>query len=156
MAVLWMGLVLIAVAGVWQYRTALIQDRRDQLKTVVQQGESVVKHYYALTQKNAMSDDEARRRTLEALSIMRYGKDGYLTVNDSRPVMLMHPFAPDLVSKDQSGFADPTGKHLFQELVKVSNKDGGASLTTSGTGQAAAGTRRCKRPRMRCDSHLGT
>ncbi|CAG9269580.1 Methyl-accepting chemotaxis sensory transducer [Paraburkholderia caribensis] len=125
MAVLWIGLVLIAVAGVWQYRTALIQDRRDQLKTVVQQGESVVKHYYALTQKNAMSDDEARRRTLEALSIMRYGRDGYLTVNDSRPVMLMHPFAPDLVDKDQSGFADPTGKHLFQELVKVSNKDEG-------------------------------
>ncbi|MFP3505748.1 methyl-accepting chemotaxis protein [Burkholderia sp. SIMBA_062] len=125
MAVLWIGLVLIAVAGVWQYRAALIQDRRDQLKTVVQQAGSVVKHYYGLVQKNAMSEDEARRRALEALSIMRYGKDGYLTVNDSRPVMLMHPFAPALVGRDQSSFADPTGKHFFQELVKVSTEDGG-------------------------------
>ncbi|WP_180722607.1 methyl-accepting chemotaxis protein [Paraburkholderia largidicola] len=124
-AVLWIGLVLIAVAGMWQYHASLIKDRRDQLIGLVQEGASVVKHYFALAQQNVMSEEEAKKRTLEALSILRYGKDGYLAVNDSRPVMLMHPFAPDLVGKDQSGFADPNGKHIFQDLVKVSGQEGG-------------------------------
>lgn len=124
-AVLWIGLVLIAVASVWQYRDSLIKDRRAQLVALVQQGQSVIKHYYALSQQSAMSEDDAKKRSLEALSIMRYGTDGYLTVNDSRPVMLMHPFAHDLVGKDQSGFTDPTGKHVFQDLVKAASGNGG-------------------------------
>ena len=124
-AVFWAGLVLIAAVGMWQYRAALIKDRRDQLIGLVQEGESIVNHYYALAQKKAMSDDEAKNRALEELSILRYGKDGYLVVSDSRSVVLMHPFAPDLVGKDQSGFTDPTGKHVIQELVKAASQDGG-------------------------------
>ncbi|MEX3954148.1 methyl-accepting chemotaxis protein [Paraburkholderia sp. EG287B] len=124
-AVLWIGLGLISGAGVWQYRASLMKDRRDQLISLVQQGQSVVAHYYSLAQQKAMSEDEAKKKALDALSFMRYGKDGYLTVSDSRPVMLMHPFAPDLVGKDESGFTDPTGKHLFSDLVRVGSQEGG-------------------------------
>ncbi|RDV00984.1 chemotaxis protein [Trinickia dinghuensis] len=124
-AVLWIGLILIAAAGVLQYRASLLKDRRNQLISLVQQGESVMQRYNTLAQQGVMSEDEAKKKALEVLSYMRYGQDGYLTVNDSRPVMLMHPFAPDLVGKDESGFADPTGKHLFKELVKVGSENGG-------------------------------
>ncbi|MEJ8796155.1 methyl-accepting chemotaxis protein [Trinickia caryophylli] len=123
--VLWIGLILIAVAGVWQYRESMLQDRREQLKAIVQQGESVIKHYYALSQQHAMSEDEARKKALEALSIMRYGHDGYFSVNDSKSVMLMHPIKPQLVGKDMSSFTDPAGTHLFLDIVKAGSQEGG-------------------------------
>lgn len=130
-AVLWTGLVLVAVAGAWQYRASLIKDRRDQLISLVQQGQCVIQHYYTLFQQNAMGEADAKKRALETLSSMRYGKDGYLTVNDSGAVMLMHPFAPELVGKDLSGFIDPAGKHIFQDLVKVSSGEGGGFVNYS-------------------------
>src|SRR5689334_14753533 len=96
-AVLWVGLILIAIAGVWRYHESLLQDRRDQLKSLVQQGESVAKHYYALSQQHVMTEEEAKKQTLETLKVMRYGEDGYFSINDSKSVMLMHPIKPQLI-----------------------------------------------------------
>ncbi len=60
-AVIWVGLILIAAAGVLQYRASLLKDRRNQLISLVQQGESVLKHYYSLAQQNAMSEEKAKK-----------------------------------------------------------------------------------------------
>jgi methyl-accepting chemotaxis protein len=124
-AVLWVGLILIAIAGVWRYHESLLQDRRDQLKSLVQQGESVAKHYYALSQQHVMTEEEAKKQTLETLKVMRYGQDGYFSINDSKSVMLMHPIKPQLIGKDLSNFTDPAGNHLFLDIVKVGSQEGG-------------------------------
>jgi methyl-accepting chemotaxis protein len=124
-AILWIGLVLIGAFGAWQSRASMIADRRDQLTTLVEQANSIVNRYYTLSQQHAMSEADAKKQALDTLSALRYGTDGYLSVNDSQPVMLMHPFKAALVGKNLSGFTDPAGNHLFVDIVNAANQGKG-------------------------------
>jgi methyl-accepting chemotaxis protein len=86
---------------------------------------SVVESYYSAYERRELGVDEARRQALSALSKLRYGKDGYFSVNDSNAVELMHPIKPEFAGKDMSGFADPDGHHVYTDLVKAGNREGG-------------------------------
>ncbi len=124
-AVLWIGLVLIGIMGAWQYRSQTVENRRDQLMSVADQAMSVVAYHYALFQQHEVSEDEAKKNALRVLSKLRYGSDGYFSVNDSRSIELMHPIKPELAGKDMSGFADPNGNHVYLDLVKAGDYVGG-------------------------------
>ncbi|WP_242539874.1 methyl-accepting chemotaxis protein [Trinickia mobilis] len=128
-AVLWIGLVLIGVMGAWQNRASTIADRREQLTSLVDEAMSIVNFYYTASQQHTISEDDAKKKALETISKLRYGKDGYFSVNDSQSVMLMHPFKPEMVGKNMSGFKDPDGNNLFNDIVKAANQDGGGFVS---------------------------
>jgi methyl-accepting chemotaxis protein len=116
-AVLWIGLILIGGFGAWQNRASMIQDRRDQLTSLIDQANHIVNRYYTLAQQHTLTEDEAKKQALETLAAMRYGKDGYISVNNSQSVMLMHPIKPEMDGKNFSQFTDPAGNHLFVDIV---------------------------------------
>src|ERR1700744_1932435 len=124
-AVLWIGLILIGGFGAWQNRASMISDRRDQLKSLIDQANHIVGRYYALAQQHTLSEDEAKKQALDMLASMRYGKAGYISVNDSQPVILMHPIKPELNGKNVAQFTDPLGNHLFVDMVNQGNHEGG-------------------------------
>ncbi|NML30264.1 methyl-accepting chemotaxis protein [Paraburkholderia antibiotica] len=124
-AVLWAGLILIGGFGAWQNRTSMISDRREQLRSLIDQANHVVGRYYALAQQHALSEEDAKKQALATLAAMRYGKDGYISINDSQPVMLMHPFKTEMIGKNLAQFTDPDGNHLFVDIVNAGNHDGG-------------------------------
>jgi methyl-accepting chemotaxis protein len=124
-AVLWFGLILIGGFGAWQNRASMVSDRRDQLTSLIDQANHVVARYYAMAQQHAITEDEAKKQALATLESMRYGKDGYISINDSQPVMLMHPFKKEMVGKNLAQFADPAGNHLFVDIVNAGNHEGG-------------------------------
>jgi methyl-accepting chemotaxis protein len=68
-----------------------------------------------------------QEEALKAIASMKYGKDGYYWINDSKPTMIMHPINKALDGKDLTETKDPTGKQLFVEMSKVANekKEGG-------------------------------
>jgi methyl-accepting chemotaxis protein len=120
-AVLWVGLVAIGIVGAWQNRTSMIDDRREQLTTLVGEAYSVVAHYAALAANKTLTEAEAKKRALDAVGAMRFGSDGYLSINDSQPLMVMHPMKPALVGQNVGGFTDPNGNKLFMDIVKAGN-----------------------------------
>ncbi|CAE6799798.1 methyl-accepting chemotaxis protein [Paraburkholderia haematera] len=124
-AVLWTGLILIGGFGAWQNRASMISDRRDQLTALIDQANHIVNRYYTLAQQHTITEDEAKKQALETLAAMRYGKDGYISVNNSQSVMLMHPIKPELVGKNMTQFTDPAGHHLFTDIVDAGNHEGG-------------------------------
>ena len=124
-AVLWIGLILIGGFGAWQNRASMISDRRDQLRSLIDQANHIVERYYTLAQQHTITEEEARKQALDSLKAMRYGADGYISVNNSQSVMLMHPFKPEMVGKDLTQFTDPAGNHLFVDIVNAGNRDGG-------------------------------
>jgi len=124
-AILWIGLILIGAFGAWQNRSSMIADRRDQLTTLVEQANSIVNRYYTLSQQHVMSEADAKKQALDTVAAIRYGTDGYFSINDSQPVMLMHPFKPALVGKNLAGFTDPAGNHLFTDIVTAANQGKG-------------------------------
>jgi methyl-accepting chemotaxis protein len=123
--ILWIGLLLIGAYGAWQTRGTMVRARQAQLVSLVDQATSIANRYYALAQHHTLSDDDARRDALAMIGALRYSTDGYFSINDSRPVMLMHPIKPELDGKQLADFTDPDGNHLFIDIVKAGNQDGG-------------------------------
>lgn len=78
----------------------------------------------AIYNKAGLTDAEKQQEAFNAISTMRYGGDNYIWINDMRPFMIMHPMKPAMNGTDLSTFADPNGKKLFVEMVKVCAEKG--------------------------------
>ncbi|WP_109477612.1 methyl-accepting chemotaxis protein [Paraburkholderia sp. C35] len=127
-AVTWVSLLMICGFGAWHNRVSMIEDRREQLASLVEQARSVSAHFYELSQQGTISEADAKKQALEVLASMRYGTDGYMSVMsvaDSKLIMVMHTFLKNIVGKDVSGFADPNGKHIFVEIAHASEDSHG-------------------------------
>ena len=77
------------------------------------------------------SEERQKARALDILKTLRYGPDrtDYVWVNDSQPVMIMHPFKPELNGQDLSETADPDGKKLFVDMAAVCAEAGEGFVT---------------------------
>ncbi|GJH11562.1 cache domain-containing protein [Caballeronia novacaledonica] len=128
-AVLWIGLIAIGIIGAWQNRTSMIDDRKEQLKTLVNEAYAITAHYAALAADKTLTEEEAKKRALEVVGAIRYGTDGYLSINDSHPTMVMHPIKPAMNGKDLSTYTDPAGNRLFVDIVKAGDQQGGGFIS---------------------------
>ena len=104
-------------------RSLLLQEKKEKLKDLVNAAYGVLENYYKGSQ-----EDQAKimgdAKTL--IGSLRYGPENkdYFWINDTKPVMVMHPYKPDLNGKDMSGYEDPNGKKLFVEFVRVCREKG--------------------------------
>ncbi|MFN7010918.1 MAG: methyl-accepting chemotaxis protein [Allorhizobium sp.] len=105
------------------YRS-LADERRAGLASIDQTALAVFAKYHKLEQDGGLTRDEAQAKALEVIGAMRYGKDGYLWVNDVNAHMVMHPIKPELNGKDLSDLKDPTGKRIFAEFARVVKESG--------------------------------
>jgi methyl-accepting chemotaxis protein len=130
---LWLPLILsfvcflgISITDAYQMRASELEDRKTDLMHATDLALAVVKTYADEADAGRLSVDEAKKRALEAVRRMRYGKDGtgYFTIFDSRPVILMHPTLPQLQGQDVGNFADPNGFHFYQATVDLIKRDG--------------------------------
>lgn len=96
------------------------------LKTrhVVESVWGVLDYYAKQAKADSMPLDQAKQEAIGVIKNLRYEKDDYFWINDTRPYMVMHPFKPELNGKDLSGFRDPNGKRLFVAFVEVCKTDG--------------------------------
>ena len=69
-----------------------------------------------------------QEEALTTITNMKYGKDGYFWINDSKHIVKGHGANPALVGKDVTNLKDPNGLYLFQEIVKGANKNKDGSL----------------------------
>ena len=74
-----------------------------------------------------VSDIEAQIQTelLEEIGKIRYGKNGYLFVDDWEGVVLMHGTQPQLIGKNIWNFEDSKGVKVVQHLIAASQTEAG-------------------------------
>ncbi len=118
------GLLLVGAIGLHRLNGVLLEDRMVKTRNLAEVAHSVIVRYHARAQAGELSEADAKRLALADLEVMRYDEKEYFWVNDMGPVMVMHPFAKQLVGKDLSENKDPNGKRLFVEFVNVVKKDG--------------------------------
>lgn len=70
--------------------------------------------------------DSAKTLAAARIEQVRYGDEykDYFWIIDKQPVMIMHPYRPELINKDLSEYQDPNGKLLFVEATKVIARNG--------------------------------
>ncbi|MGL1919731.1 MAG: cache domain-containing protein [Hyphomicrobiales bacterium] len=94
------------------------------LVPIVEQSMSIIQANYDKFKAGEISEEEAKTTALEVIRVQRYGGSGYLWVNDSNNVMIMHAVKPSLETKDLSGLQDTDGVYIFQEMTKVVQASG--------------------------------
>lgn len=69
---------------------------------------------------------QAKEEAALLISEMRYGDEfkDYFWITDTTPVMIMHPYRPELNGTDLSDYRDPRGKNFFVDIVNIVEKEG--------------------------------
>ncbi|MFL0809669.1 MAG: methyl-accepting chemotaxis protein [Agarilytica sp.] len=105
-------------------RDMLYQERKAETKQVVEAAFGIMEYWGNKSTRGEISKEEAQNIVIEQLKALRYDGKQYFWINDRRPFMIMHPYKPALDGTDISKNADPTGKRLFVEMVKVVDQSG--------------------------------
>ncbi len=108
-----------------QIHEDLFAAKGEKTRHVVQSAAGILKHYHSLETAGTLSREEAQAQAKEVVRGLRYDDKEYFWINDQTPVMIMHPINAKLEGQNLSGFKDPDGKALFNEMVRIS-KDKGA------------------------------
>jgi len=117
---------LLVLAGFWLHgeRSALLSQKQEKARNLVEIPYSVVVKFHQLEANQQLSRAEAQQRALEVIRPMRYEGSNYFWINDLHPAMVMHPMKPEIEGKDLSDYHDPAGKALFIEMAKTVRQDG--------------------------------
>ncbi|WP_413701550.1 cache domain-containing protein [Psychromonas sp. KJ10-10] len=87
---------------------------------------SVASEYNDDFSNGLISLDEAKQRAAEHIGKMRYGEEqkDYFWIISSAPEMIMHPYRPDLIGSDLSGYQDNHENKLFLDAVRLVQEKG--------------------------------
>lgn len=109
-----------------QLEKSLMARKKEMIREQTETAWSLLNDYHDRELSGELSTSEAQLRAILRIGKLRYGpeKKDYFWINDMTPRIIMHPYRPDLVKQDVSGFKDPHGKRLFLEMAQLAKKQG--------------------------------
>jgi len=111
------GLAALVLLASMQIEKSVMTERKVATRQVVEEALGVVKAFAARADSGELTQAQAQAQAVETLRSLRYSGSEYFWINDMTPVMIMHPFKPELEGTDLNGITDPQGDHLFVEFV---------------------------------------
>lgn len=129
--ILVVAVVMLIIQGAWllkQIHGDLYAAKAEKTQHVVQSAAGILQHYQGLEAAGSLPREEAQKQAMEAIRGLRYAGQEYFWINDQTPVMIMHPTNPKLEGQNLSGFKDPDGKALFNEMVAISKSQGAGQV----------------------------
>lgn len=127
-AVALIGLAVSVTQLLTEVSDTLFASREQQVRSVVESAHSVISGYQQKAAKGEMSVDEAKAAAATALSMLRYSGKEYVWINDLDGLMVMHPFAPQLVGKTVKELKDPDGNLFFKTMVDLGRSKGSGTV----------------------------
>ncbi|WP_245700935.1 methyl-accepting chemotaxis protein [Sanguibacter gelidistatuariae] len=119
-----LGMALLAVIASSVARDRIMTERQAATRAVVETAAGIVSFYGDQASSGEMTTTEAQTAAIAAVGALRYAGAEYFWINDETPAMIMHPIKPEMDGTDLSANADPDGKLLFVEMVRVVQADG--------------------------------
>lgn len=109
-----------------QIERSMWERKQEAIRELTNSAWALLDYYHRLESSGAMSASEAKKAATLLVREMRYGDEmkDYYWINDMTPVMIVHPYRPDLDGANPTDFTDPAGKRLFVEMVQVVAADG--------------------------------
>jgi methyl-accepting chemotaxis protein len=120
----WLCLLGITTVNIFQAKSQRFEERQIALKFATDVGMSTVKEYADLVSSGALPLAEAQKQAFARLKAMRYGKDGYYTVINSHPTVVMHPIKAELIGKDVTDFKDANGQYFYRNVASIAKGSG--------------------------------
>jgi signal transduction histidine kinase len=109
------------------FKHNLLAQKKALISAEVQTVLSMLRHYEQLVKSGKLSLEVGQKLATDQIREIRYGFEGrgYFWINDTKPVMIMHPRFKRMEGKNLSNFTDSEGRHLFQEFVVLAKEDNG-------------------------------
>ncbi|VXC48370.1 Methyl-accepting chemotaxis protein McpP [Pseudomonas sp. 8O] len=129
--ILALAILTLILQGAYMLRQIhidLYAGKSEKTEHVVQSAAGILKHFHSLESAGSLSREEAQKQAMEAVRGLRYDGQEYFWINDQTPVMLMHPMNAKLEGQNLSGFKDPDGKALFNEMVAITRSQGAGQV----------------------------
>ncbi len=112
-------MLLMEVYSLLSLKGNLLEEKKLKTKHVVETACGVVEHYYKSFKDGKLQEQQAKSMALNTLRALRYDEKEYFWINDMTPVMIMHPYKPEMEGKSQADATDPTGKRIFVEFANT-------------------------------------
>ncbi|MEN7973905.1 MAG: DUF294 nucleotidyltransferase-like domain-containing protein, partial [Verrucomicrobiota bacterium] len=111
------------------FRNSMMRQKKGMLKELVSTAIGAIEFHIQQERAGEVSRAEAQQRATVEVAELRYGigQKDYYWITDMQPRMVMHPYRPELVGQDLSGYSDredKSGKMLFVEFVELVETDG--------------------------------
>jgi PAS domain-containing protein len=108
------------------FERAMMDRKKETSRELTNSAWSILEHYNRAVSSGELTQPEAMELARDAVKELRYGEEAkdYFWITDRQPVMIVHPYRPDLDGQDLTDFRDPEGKALFVEFVKVTTEAG--------------------------------
>lgn len=106
------------------YQARIELSKKTAVQTSVESIFQSLQFFYNKEKSGELTRAQAQKAAAEEIKLFRYGNNEYFWINDLQPKMIMHPTIPELDGKDISEMADPTGKKIFQEMVRIVKSSG--------------------------------
>jgi len=119
---------LLAYLGISNINNTRTDLRSQELVSLTDSTIAIVQANYDRAQAGEISVEEAQARALRAIEDIRYRGNEYFFATDDTGVMIMHPFAKQLVGNNQMGLKDVNGKAIFVEMIDLATKNGSGFL----------------------------
>ncbi|SEI42202.1 methyl-accepting chemotaxis protein [Allopseudospirillum japonicum] len=117
-----LGVVLTQGVSLRNLHEELLNARKEKVQEMVEGAYTLAEYYYQ--QRDQLGEEGARLAAMEAIRAIRYGKSGYLWINDQKHRLIMHPMKPQSEGKDMTQVKDASGKFHWQEMVQVVQQKG--------------------------------
>jgi PAS domain S-box-containing protein len=116
MALFITSLFVVIIPG---FEKVLLDRKLETIRDLTTSVHSLLLQYQADVVKGRVSEEGARHSAVEHLRGLRYGPGGkdYFWVTDRTPVMIVHPYRPDLEGRDVGDFKDAAGDRVFREFL---------------------------------------
>lgn len=106
------------------FEKSMMDRKKEMIHELTNAAWSVMIEYQEAHEEGTLSLEEAQSRAAEQIGKMRYGNEqkDYFWIITTGPEMIMHPYRPDLNSKDLSNFSDDHENKLFVDAAELVNE----------------------------------
>jgi two-component system sensor histidine kinase/response regulator len=119
------GCLITAVGGLWMNHEAMLNERKAELRSVIEAASSVVDQFHAEAASGHLSETEAKTLALNAIRHLRYENDGYAAAVSYDGVMLAHGAHPEWEGGDQAYRFTAAGPTDIRSLIDLAQGGGG-------------------------------
>ncbi|HBS24389.1 MULTISPECIES: methyl-accepting chemotaxis protein [Thalassospira] len=119
----------LAVFDLVTLRSALVEEKKANVRQVVDMTRSIFSHYDQLAKSGEITLDEAQTRATEFIQNARYADNNYVFVLGLDTKVILHPIQPKLNGQNGKQVIDVNGVPVLDEMVKAARHPEGGFLT---------------------------
>jgi methyl-accepting chemotaxis protein len=115
----------VNVEGVNTLLASVTEDKPLSQKVYMQVLKREMDHVFevlsAIMKDESLSEEEKKSKAIEYIRNYRYGpeKKRYFWINDTKGLMILHPYIPDLEGKVVTNVRDSKGTQIYVEFINV-------------------------------------